>query len=311
MIRLSPSKSSSTTARASSSPSKSQQSPTVLFGSKERTKKTRAARTRLFFWLLNVSLAIVILPLFYLLGLRLGEVGVEYYDRWEDDSGEPTTKRRLRRELPHAANEVWPKPDGWEGYGFGKIRRHFMCKDYAHDITKPLPTMEDWQLFRDKYKEVVDNTISFDDTMLPTHGYSISEKGQPPPYYAKSGSRGRGLFASRDIKKGDFIHDGSKGDVLFPTGMSWRKYIFSLPRNKACDMIDWTWTQRVEEGGPIKVYSAINISILCNGGNKKNVNIPPKSGTSAVYYAVKDIKKDEELLTDYSIFETNWAATGL
>ena len=36
----------------------------------------------------------------------------------------------------------WPKPDGWTKLGFYDIRKHFSCKEYAHDQTKPLPTME-------------------------------------------------------------------------------------------------------------------------------------------------------------------------
>ena len=41
-----------------------------------------------------------------------------------------------------------PKPEGWEQMGFYAIRRHFNCSDYAHDTTKLLLTMKDWQLLR-------------------------------------------------------------------------------------------------------------------------------------------------------------------
>ena len=102
------------------------------------------------------------------------------------------------------------------------------------------------------------------------------------------------------------------------TGLSWRKFIFSLPRERACDMIDWTWTQQLDQGedtpeyvtedhpsvngdgGPFKLFTAMDISALFNKGDVNIVvhdamNDRPKSGTSSVYYALRDIEKFEEL----------------
>jgi len=216
----------------------------------------------------------------------------------------------------HFSNEkVWPKPYGWESYSFGLIRKHFACKACAHDQKKPLPTLQDWQLFRSQYSEMVDNKHIFrDDPVPPTMGYTLSDTRGPPPYYAEHSAdgRGRGLFASRDIKKGELVHDGTDSDVMFPDAMSWRRFIFSLPRNRACDMIDWTWTQKLEENGKHRIFAAINISILLNGGKDgKNVNINPDSSTSSKFYATRDIEKGEELLTNYKMYDTKWAEVGL
>ena len=184
-------------------------------------------------------------------------------------------------------------------------------ESYAHDTAKPLPTLEHFKLFRDKYREIVDSNAIFDDPVPPTMGYTLNDNG-PQPYYASVGDKGRGIFASRDIKEGELVHDGRKSDILFPTGMSWRKFIFSLPRKRACDMIDWTWTQRVEDGGRFKIFSSINISILCNAGDSEDeINVNPRSDTSSLFYALRDIKKDEELLTDYYIYDTVWDEVGL
>lgn len=209
--------------------------------------------------------------------------------------------------------EVWPKPYGWETYSYGLIRRHFACKAYAHDQEKPLPTVEDWQVFQARYKETVDENAVFEDPALLIQGYAITKDGELAPSYAahSADGRGRGLFASRDIKKGELTHDGAVSDVTFPDAASWRRFIFSLPRNRACDQIDWTWTQKLEDGGEYHILSAINISILGNSGKSKQINIKPPSSTSKQFYATRDIKKGEELLYNYGIYHTRWTEVGM
>ncbi|KAL7529868.1 hypothetical protein ACHAXR_006105 [Thalassiosira sp. AJA248-18] len=204
-------------------------------------------------------------------------------------------------------------PNGWEEMGFHSIRQHYRCRAHAHDQTKPLPSLEDWQFLRDMYKKIVDENANFeDDPVPPTEGYTFGEGG-PPPFYAKHSTegRGRGLFASRDIKKGELVHDGNQSDFTFPNAMAWRRFIFALKRKKACDVIDWTWTQQTEENGPYKIFSAMNISILLNGGDESDSNIMPPTDTSSKMYATKDIRKDEELLSDYYIYDTVWDQVGL
>ncbi|KAL7543106.1 hypothetical protein ACHAXR_012673 [Thalassiosira sp. AJA248-18] len=207
-------------------------------------------------------------------------------------------------------SSVW-LPDGWETYSFSETRRHFGCKAYAHDQTKPLLSMQDWKLFQSKYRDIVDETATFDDPVPPTMGYTLGDGG-PPPYYAKHSpeGRGRGLFASRDIKKGELTHDGTNSDIMFPDAMAWRRYIFSLPRNRACDMVDWTWTQQSDEDGEFHIFSAINISVLHNGATEA-ANVNPTSSTSSKFYATRDINRGEELLTDYGWYDTVWDDVGL
>ena len=130
----------------------------------------------------------------------------------------------------------WPRPDDWQKMTYFDIRKYFQCKQYARKISKPLPTEEVWQYFRKMYIAIVDKDAVFNDPISPTLGYTLGRKGAPP-FYAGHGERGRGLFASRDIRKGELIHDGTKSDISFPSGMAWRDYIFSLPRKEACDMI--------------------------------------------------------------------------
>ena len=213
---------------------------------------------------------------------------------------------------------VRPFPKDWRTYTYSDIRHHFNCRMRSKDMEKPLPTLEDWNLMRETYTRVVDRNEEWDDPVPPTLGYSLRPGDPiPPPYYAKfSKGKGRGLFASRDIEEGELVHDGTASDVIFPSGMAWREYVFSLPRNFACDTTDWHWMQQLEEGGEYYMLGGINISSLMNSGGKefgpgKMPNALPKSSTSGKFYATRDIEKGEEILTDYDTYYTNWSEVGL
>lgn len=196
-----------------------------------------------------------------------------------------------------------PKPSGWERYGYYRIRNHFNCDGLDVDA-KPLPTMREWNIYQSLFGTIVDEQSTFYDSVPPTEGYTLSEDG-PPPYYAAHGTRGRGLFASRDIQKGELVHS-SESDVIFPDAMTWRRYVFSLPRRMACDAIVWTWTQK--RG----IRTCMNIAILMNAANWKTENqTEPNLSASAEMYATRDIKKGEELLYDYKSGDINWESVGL
>jgi len=67
----------------------------------------------------------------------------------------------------------------------------------------------------------------------------MATNGEKQPYYAKkSPGKGRGLFASRDIKKGEVVHDGTNSDVIM-SGKDFRRFIFALPQKMACDATEW------------------------------------------------------------------------
>jgi len=146
------------------------------------------------------------------------------------NNNQKNTKSKEEGRIP------WPRPDNWQKMSYFDIRKYFQCKQYAHKLNKPLPTEEVWQHFRKMYIAIVNKNAVFNDPISPTLGYTLGRKGAPP-FYPGHGIRGRGLFSSRDIRKGELIHDGTKSDISFPSGMAWRDYIFALPRKEACDMI--------------------------------------------------------------------------
>lgn len=194
-----------------------------------------------------------------------------------------------------------------------KLRRHFKCEERKYDMAKPITTLEEWELMRKKYRENVpeDETaaIKFDDPVPPTLGFTLLGDGPPPYHVEYSPGKGRGLFASRDIMKNELIHDGARSDVMFPAdgGIAYRRFVFSLPRDLACDTMMWNYTTRYH--GKMRHFLAINISSFMN--SSKRPSIAPRSSHSLKMYATRNIRKGEEITYDYSVYKTDWKAVGL
>ena len=209
--------------------------------------------------------------------------------------------------------EILPSPDKWETYSYFQIREHFSCSEHSRDQSKPLHILESWNLFREKYNEVVDDSFKFDDPVPPTQGYSIDIVNHaPPPFVAKfSPGMGRGVFATRDISEGELVHNGNHSAMKFADAMAWRRFVFSLPKKMACDIVEWSWTQKLSDDGRLQTFVDLNISAFFNTGWSRKSNVGPKESTSMKFYAAGDIKKGTELLYNYNMYETNWDKVGL
>jgi hypothetical protein len=172
-------------------------------------------------------------------GTAAGEkTNMKFTPRKKKDESQNNNKKHNKQE------KVWGRgikvPDDWESWGFYDIHHGLKCGEHANDMDKPLPDMEFWTYYRNVYKNVVDkNVVQFDDPIPPTEGYTMATNGEKQPYYAKkSPGKGRGLFASRDIKKGEVVHDGTNSDVIM-SGKDFRRFLFALPQKMACDATEW------------------------------------------------------------------------
>ncbi len=192
-------------------------------------------------------------------------------------------------------------PNKWQHFSFDEIYSHYDCKAQAQDKSKPLPSLAQWLFLRQQYKKYVDDTIIFDDPVPPTLGYSYDDSHNPPPFYARLDPiKGRGLYASRDIQRLEVVHHWSGHDVTFPDAYSFRQFVFSLPKRMACDVIDWAWSRKLHENGPEAICLSINIASLMNSGEGPGeVNVSINSSTSDSFFATRDIRKDEEILTHF------------
>jgi len=211
--------------------------------------------------------------------------------------------KALDPKMEFKPRRVGSLPERWESYSFDQIYEHYECKKQQEDKSKPIPSLATWLFLRKQYSEFVDDKQSFDDPVPPTLGYSFDETNIIPPFYAKMHpQKGRGLYASRDIKKGEVVHYWSDSDVIFPDTYAFRRYLFSLPKKMMCDVIDWAWARQISKSGsPEVICLSINIASLMNAGNaaQGDVNVGIDSTTSTSFRAIRDIEKNEELLTSF------------
>lgn len=219
-------------------------------------------------------------------------------------------------EARKTGTKTWSmSPPNWEDMTFKQLRSYYACHEHARNPNKPLPTIEEWMFLKKQYRELVDDKAwILDSPVEPTNGFSHGTNDVhtniPPPYYAgQSDGKGRGLFSSRNINKGELVHDGPRSSVAFPDALSYRRLIINLPRNTACDVTEWAWTQQLAYGGEMKIVLDLNIAALMNSSNEPNIG--PMNKYTTKMYALRDIKQGEEILHDYSVYTVEYEALGL
>ena len=67
-----------------------------------------------------------------------------------------------------------------------------------------------------------------------------------PPFKSDytTDNKGRGIFATRYIQKGEMTYGGKKNYAFFSSGDEYRRFINELTNEEACDIMMWTWPQR-------------------------------------------------------------------
>jgi hypothetical protein len=168
------------------------------------------------------------------------------------------------------------------------------------------------------------------------------EKSSIPPTYDLSGFQipieikysenvGRGVFTKVDIKKGDLIYI-STNNAQFQTAQEYRNFLKRLPEDLACDVLIWAFSRMVsaekeeefiacvdlDEGS--FVNSAHYSQTECNMelGTKDGLLKEDEDETVTWYgcdlkfYAMRNIKADEEIRADYGDFAEphGWLAMG-
>ncbi|KAL7501743.1 hypothetical protein ACHAWX_000336 [Stephanocyclus meneghinianus] len=188
-------------------------------------------------------------------------------------------------------------------FTFQSLYDHLNCYPHALNQSKPVYTQAMYQHMLNKYTELTGRA-------LPPLAIDNSTF-----YIASSHHAGRGVFASRNITKGEIIPFHSTSSVVFfDDGLLWKRYVVSLPREMGCDVMEWTWTQDVFVEGNIRLCVSIGDgdSFLNDADVDEDVNIAPTNGTSMKFHAVRDIGMGEELIYDYEVFEpTEYERFGL
>merc|ERR1712157_529342 len=131
--------------------------------------------------------------------------------------------------------------------------------------------------------------------------------------------KGRGIFAARDITKGEVPWTTSSA-AMFYEAEDYRRFILGLEVGMACDVLQWAYAGEDDEDG-LYVAVELNESAMCNDGGREGGNVGCYEEDPAMNcnddhahdYILRDMKKGEELLCIYAHFSdvSTWYHMGL
>lgn len=184
--------------------------------------------------------------------------------------------------------------------------KYLQCED-IFATERPIHSIDTWNHARQVYRQIVGNDQSSigtkQDDIIDIDGFQVAHIAkQAPP-------KGRGIFAAQDIKKGELIWS-TKKTIRFSDGDSYRKFNLSVERGFACDVLQWSYVQRLENG-ELRVSTDLDDGAFCNSGSlsykanmgcDKDVAKIYKGGCVENYFALSDIKAGDELLCAYGSF---------
>lgn len=196
----------------------------------------------------------------------------------------------------------------WHNFKMSEMYEHHNCEVHAHDPNKTLTSPESWLRLRQLFWNFVG---------LPDAAHC--EAGPHDfvfPYHARlSPGRGRGIFASRDIRVNETVHSGWGNTAFFQNGDTWRRFVMTLPTPEmSCDVMEWTWMQRIRphSGQFVLCMDMDSGSLMNDGYDEWNSTVKrTKTDTSLDYVASRDIQKNEEIMFDYRTFLNEYSRFGL
>lgn len=237
------------------------------------------------------------------------------------------TARDIERKRRRAAKSSGLDPRDEQSFDHHKLWRYFGCRELFSKAREDI-SADHWRYFRDLYNDYV--------AKQKPKTYKVSNRQDHinPVGQNVTPDKGRGLVASRDIKRGELIFTGTNNTIAFETGDAWRNFVLHLYYSPppptggyedgfACDIKSWSWIQEWPMGsGEMVIMVDIDASSLLNqpsDGEYANIQCGRLTGkgekkdTCGVdYYAKEDIKKGDEILCNYADFaHGGWEDFGL
>ena len=232
--------------------------------------------------------------------------------------------RKARRNLAVELSGYDPAEEGT--FDRHELKKYFDCPRV--NSKRPVIREDEWRYFRDLYNEfaALEALEGRNDT------YTWSGRHIPSPVKgALTPGKGRGIVAARDIRAGERVFAGTNNTIVYRTGNAWRGFLrhlhYAPPLDAhykdgfACDIMNWSWNQEVDVGdGETALAIVVDLdasSLLNHPSEDETHNIQcgkPGDEDECVmdYYAVKDIKKGEEILCRYGDFsDPHWHDFGL
>jgi hypothetical protein len=128
---------------------------------------------------------------------------------------------------------------------------YFKCDEiFGNAAARPILSTSSWMTMRRTYNEMVGpedkSTIEPPLSATAENGYQVPIEVKEAP------GKGRGVFATTNIRKGTLIHKAERHTALFEDGISFRRYLAHLPNHLACEVLQFafTWIESEEIGTP-------------------------------------------------------------
>jgi hypothetical protein len=192
---------------------------------------------------------------------------------------------------------------------------HYNCKHpsvWTHP--RPVYSQDVWMRLRQAYIDIVGSAdSSIGSEVSAEDGFAISTEVKQAP------GKGRGLFAAEDISRGQLIWSASKQTASFETGEDFKSFLDLLEEDEACDVIQWSYVDGTD-GDDTEISTDLENMTFANSDTEDpNAGCLPEwearhpGGCIMNVYALRFIKKGEEILVDYHEFANpdGWSKFGI
>lgn len=182
------------------------------------------------------------------------------------------------------------------------------AQDSSKQITPVLPDSSTFRLIREAYFKTAPSEDPHNVDLLEELAESTS--GAIAPMEIRHGSRGRGLFLKKAVRKGEVVRDNSLYGI-FKTEEHWTAFLSELPLDLQSDVCMWAYVLEWDDDHPYVVGLDLDEGSLMNHGPKTSTQVEEgaanldavvdEEGTSQLF-ALRDLEVGEELLCDYNAF---------
>lgn len=222
--------------------------------------------------------------------------------------------------------------DGWEEFGLGESIwdlpvvdnvmhpwEDFDCEE-KWTMPRPLYTQEMWMEVRRAYLYAVGSKkSSIGPEPSEEDGFVIPVEVRQAP-----GNKGRGLFATQDIPRGERIWNSSNQTAMFDNAEDYKTFLELLLSDVACDVIQWAYVYAIS--GNMRdtricvdlddmtfVNQIIYLHERLDAGCLPEWEDRYPGGCEDNVFALRDIQADDEILVDYQEFaiQDGWEKFGI
>jgi hypothetical protein len=196
----------------------------------------------------------------------------------------------------------WWESDHWT---LGTLWNHFDCET-VFESERQIPSTVTWMQMRQAYVNVVGSSKSAFGEPREVDGFFA------PIEVRQSPGKGRGVFAAEDIPRGHHIWSGTVQRAKFDSGLDFMKFLDLIPDEDACDVLQYSFV--LIFGDDKENEENARICVELDDGSIMNAIDPPdpvdagclpewsdrfRGGCDDNLYALRDIKKGDEILMDY------------